>query len=239
MHGSIAIDSFKVETKHNKLAIAIIKWLQIRPSFLKTIRFNFKYFSFEKALKIPVWVSKRVLLYNCKGTVDIESELEPGMIELGFGNVPLFDKYRNRTVWNNNGKVIFKGSCLFKHGSKIGVGGKLTIGDNFHMAPESIIICEKEIEIGDNVSVSWRSQLMDTDYHHIFENGVKTNQDKKIKIGNNVWIGNNVLIQKGTILLDNTIAAAGSVVTRVFKKGNIIVAGIPAKKIIEGVSWSR
>jgi len=53
----------------------------------------------------------------------------------------------------------------------------------------------------------------------------------KIKIGNNCFIGMNSIIMPGIELADNTIVGAGSVVTKSFLQGNVVVAGNPAKVI--------
>tara|TARA_B110000503_G_scaffold72285_1_gene111814 strand:- start:1009 stop:1188 length:180 start_codon:yes stop_codon:yes gene_type:complete len=47
-------------------------------------------------------------------------------------------------------------------------------------------------------------------------------------IGNNVWIGLNSIILKGVSVGDNTIIAAGSVVTKSFGN-NLVIGGNPAK----------
>ena len=52
----------------------------------------------------------------------------------------------------------------------------------------------------------------------------------EIKIGNNVFIGVNAIILPGVTIGDNSINAAGSVVTKSCK-GNTIFAGNPARPI--------
>lgn len=54
---------------------------------------------------------------------------------------------------------------------------------------------------------------------------------KNIVIGKNSWIGMNVVILPGTKLGKNTIVGAGSVVTKSFRQGNVVIAGNPAKII--------
>lgn len=49
-------------------------------------------------------------------------------------------------------------------------------------------------------------------------------------IGKNVWIGNNVTILKNSEVGDNTIIAAGAVVSGKFP-ANVIIGGVPAKTI--------
>ena len=55
---------------------------------------------------------------------------------------------------------------------------------------------------------------------------------KPIKIGNRVWIGIAATIMPGVTVGDNSIIAAGTVVTKDVPP-NCIVAGVPAKKIKE------
>lgn len=58
-----------------------------------------------------------------------------------------------------------------------------------------------------------------------------SNMFGKITIGNNSFIGARSVIMYGVELADNTIVAAGSVVTKSFRDGNIIIGGNPAKII--------
>jgi len=214
-------------------------WIKRKPSLLKTLYFNLRYFPMPIAIKTPVWVSHFVVLKKCQGKIILPEKIYPGMIELGFGYVPVFDKKRIRTIWNNNGVVKFKGKCVFKHGARIGNGGVITFGNEFHIAPESLIICEKEIVFGDFVSVSWRCQIMDSDYHELLQNGKRINKDKQIRIGNHVWIGNNCLVKKGTHLPDNVVVVSGSVVTGTIDKRNTVIGGVPAKPIKKSINWKR
>jgi hypothetical protein len=50
-----------------------------------------------------------------------------------------------------------------------------------------------------------------------------------IEIGPNCWLGANAVILPGVKLLPGTIVGAGSVVSRSFDAGDIVVAGNPAK----------
>lgn len=52
----------------------------------------------------------------------------------------------------------------------------------------------------------------------------------KVVIGKNVWIGNNVTILKDRKIGDNSIVAAGAVVSGKFP-ANVIIGGIPARII--------
>lgn len=52
-----------------------------------------------------------------------------------------------------------------------------------------------------------------------------------IVIGENCWVGMNAVILPGVNLGDRTIVGAGSVVTKSFPNGNVVIAGSPAKII--------
>ena len=58
-------------------------------SFIKTLRFNFKYLSLNDAILLPVFISKKTRYSNLGGTVIIQANKKTmGMIQIGFGNVP-------------------------------------------------------------------------------------------------------------------------------------------------------
>ncbi len=52
-----------------------------------------------------------------------------------------------------------------------------------------------------------------------------------VKIGEGSWIGMNAIILPGTELGKKTIVGAGSVVTKSFPEGNVVIGGNPAKII--------
>lgn len=56
-------------------------------------------------------------------------------------------------------------------------------------------------------------------------------EGRDVIIGEKCWIGMNSIILPGVILGNGTIVAAGSVVTKSFLEGGILIGGIPAKKI--------
>lgn len=81
----------------------------------------------------------------------------------------------------------------------------------------------KGIFIGPNVGIITAN--------HNFEHLEKHYNPKPVVIGKNCWIGMNSIILPGVILGDNTIVGAGSVVTKSFEDGAVIIAGNPAKII--------
>lgn len=57
---------------------------------------------------------------------------------------------------------------------------------------------------------------------------------KDVRIGERCWIGMNSVILPGVELGPATIVAAGAVVTKSFKAGNVVLVGVPAR-ILKGI----
>lgn len=211
-------------------------------SLPKTIYFCFKYFPFGLAIKLPVFVSYNVVLVKTKGKVILDSQhIKTGMVKLGFGFVEIFDKAKSRTIFQNEGTIIFRGEAKIGHGSKISVAphAQIEVGDKFDVTAESQICCRKHIVFGNNVLISWQCLLMDTDWHDMFYQGGKVNNDEDIIIGNNVWIGCRSTILKGVIIGDGCVIAANSHVVKSCLENNILIGGNPALMLKKGVYWKK
>lgn len=67
--------------------------------------------------------------------------------------------------------------------------------------------------------------------NHKLDNLDEHDEGKDVILGEKCWVGMNCVILPGVELGQNTIVAAGSVVTKSFPKGNAIIGGVPAKVI--------
>lgn len=94
----------------------------------------------------------------------------------------------------------------------------------------------ENVTIGSNVHVAANVRFVTHDMFHLMFNFMDNGETKlakstgEIEIGNNVAIGANTVLVYGTKLDNNTIVAAGSVVTKAFPAG-VIIGGNPAKVI--------
>ncbi|MDQ1089043.1 acyltransferase [Siphonobacter sp. SORGH_AS_1065] len=207
---------------------------------LQTIRFNFKYFPFKQAIRFPIYVAPQVHFNHLAGQVSIEGHLWPGKIKIGYGEIGIFDKQKSRSIWQVSGNVVFKGACNIGHGSKISVGddGTLIFGDNFTITAETSLICYRKIEFGANCVLSWEILMMDTDLHTIKNSqGEVINYPKPIRVGDNVWIGCRSTILKGSTVSNDSIIAAGSLVTKPLEGTKAIFGGSPVRILKENVRW--
>ena len=157
-----------------------------------------------------------------------------------------FDIFVNRLTWATSDRGVFKiqpsGSVVtgkkvrISGGCRLYVTGKLAIGDNTYINPNSIIIAHNEITIGDNCAISWKCQIMDTDMHHLVIDGKAYPNSLPIKIGDNVWVGSGCTILKGVTIGNGAVVAAGSVVTKNVAS-KTLVGGVPARVLKEYVEW--
>ncbi len=146
-------------------------------------------------------------------------------------------------IEGNNNRISIGSNCCLKNliidmkneNSVIKIGDKTTIEEARVTSFEPY-----KIEIGKDCMFSADIVIMNTDVHRIYDvdTKLKTNEGKSISIGNHVWLGMRAVILKGVNIGDNSIVAAGSIVTKDVK-ANTIVSGSPAKQIKENKNWSR
>ena len=209
-------------------------------SLPKTLRFNFHYFPLKTALKLPVFVSHRTFLRELHGKIVVPEKVNTAMIKIGFGDVGHYDRKRSRSIWQVSGTVAFGGKASIGHGSKLSVRGNLTLGADFNMTAESTIVCAHQISFGNDCLLSWDILIMDTDEHPIInQNGIRTNPDKPILVGNHVWIGCKCTLLKGTEIPNNTVVAAGTLLTSAFSGENQVIGGNPPAVLKSDVRWEH
>jgi acetyltransferase-like isoleucine patch superfamily enzyme len=169
----------------------------------------------------------------------------PPNVEFGDGfyceTAQVFRFLRNResgAIKLGNHVSVYAG-CSFS----VGVNGFCIVGD-FTLLNGALVMTEEKIEIGSNCLISWNVGIADSDFHPLepaqrlidaralapfFKDRPLRPKLKTapVKICDNVWIGMNAVILKGVTVGDNSVVAAGSVVTKSVEP-NVVVAGNPA-----------
>lgn len=108
-------------------------------------------------------------------------------------------------------------------------GKNIQIGTNVFINFGCSFLGRGGITIGNNVLIGPNCNLMTTN-HPIDPKNRKATISQKIILEENVWLGANVTVCPGVTIGENSIIAAGSVVTKNVDK-NVIVGGVPAKLI--------
>ena len=151
-----------------------------------------------------------------------------------------------RHLRSNQSRAVVIGnhvSCYAGCSFAIGKNGQCSIGD-FTLLNGALIMAEEKIDIGSHCLISWNVGIADSDFHPLdpaqrlvdaqalapfFENRPLRPKlaTAPVKIADNVWIGMNAVILKGVTVGENSVVAAGAVVTRNVSP-NTVVAGNPA-----------
>jgi acetyltransferase-like isoleucine patch superfamily enzyme len=120
--------------------------------------------------------------------------------------------------------------------------GGLCIGQNTSMVEVSIAVTEagSKVTIGEGCMFANDIDIRSGDSHSILDaaSGQRLNFAEDVTIGNHVWVAAHVIILKGVEIGENSVVAAGSIVTKSCEPGSLL-AGNPAKAIKTGITWKR
>lgn len=211
----------------------------------KTIYFNFKILKFKDAVKLPFLVYPCMKIGNLhKNGIIINGPIKKFMIKIGEKNldgIPEISKGFINVA--PNAKIEFNGMAVISCGSTINAveNGRIVFGNNFYCNKNCMIVSRELIRIGNDVLCGWNVNIRDNDgaNHYIIKNNEKKKNKNAISIGNHSWLCSETHILKGVNILDDTVVAYNSCVTKSFDKSNIILGGYPAKIIDENIQWKR
>lgn len=212
-----------------------------RINLILTVWINFRCLPFLQAIRFPIFVYGRPIIYNSRCKIIIESAIKRGMIKFNYQRIWAPSLMNQQSEFNCNGTIVFKGGGYIGTGTKICVSKNavLKIGNNFKITDFVNIGCYNYIMIGNNCRITHRCQIFDTNYHYIANMKLKQVKCKTmtVKIGNSCWICNSSTISPGTILPDYTIVGSNSLVNRDYSSilQYSLIAGIPAKFICSDV----
>ena len=106
-------------------------------------------------------------------------------------------------------------------GKNITVGSNVFINAGCKFQDQGGIVIGDGAFIGHNVVLATLDHDMNPEKRHLLH-------PAPIRIGNRVWIGANAVVTKGVTIGDNSIIAAGAVVTHDIP-ANVVAAGVPAR----------
>ncbi len=184
-------------------------------------------------------IDKSAILCNC--TFDIignNNEIEISESSI-LNNVAFF-------IRGDNNKIKLGQRVRFNRGGTIWIedyGCEAIIGENTTFEDSHIAVTEpnSKIHIGKDCLFAYDIDLRTGDSHSIIDSvtNERINYAQNINIGNHVWIASHVSVLKGVHISDNTVVATRAVVTKSFADKNILIGGMPAKKIKENINWDR
>ena len=138
------------------------------------------------------------------------------------------------------GRLCLHGRAVFSRGTTLRISdGTCIIGDDFYCNANCLIFCDQEISFGDRTLLGCDVEIRDGDGHRIYQNGVEKPNQKPIRIGNHVWLAAGVCLLKGAAVADHSVVGCKSCVMKAFDQPHVLIAGVPAKIIQEGVDWEK
>ena len=112
-------------------------------------------------------------------------------------------------------------------------GYNISVGENFYMNHNGVILDCAKVEFGDNVFIGPNCGFYTAG--HPIEIDIRNEgleYAKPIKVGNTVWIGGNVVVLPGVTIGTNVTIGAGSVVTKDIPS-NCVAYGNPCRVVKE------
>lgn len=133
-----------------------------------------------------------------------------------------------------NNFSLGRGASIECTGSLATLGKGFSAGNNVGIGSFSFLGCAGGISIGDD-TILGNFVSMHSENHNFEDSGVPIRlqgvTQQGIRVGNNCWIGAKATILDGAEIGDNTVIAAGAVVTAGKYEGNAVYGGIPARKL--------
>ena len=128
--------------------------------------------------------------------------------------------------------------CSWDIGHKVSTGALLVIGNDVSVNYQNIMSVVTSVHIGDRTMLAGGVSIYDNPshpmsplkrYHH---QPFALEDCAPVVVGRNCWIGSKAFVLKGVTIGDNSIVAAGSVVTKSVPP-NVLVGGAPARVLRE------
>jgi acetyltransferase-like isoleucine patch superfamily enzyme len=137
-----------------------------------------------------------------------------------------------------NGRIELGDDCTI--GSPctwdVSANAEFIVGDRVSLNYRNIVSAIQSVRIGDDTLIAGDVAIFDNTNHPVSPSrrlagaGVSPSEVAPVVIGRNVWIGIGCIVMRGVTIGDNSVVAAGSVVTKSVP-ANTLVAGNPAVPI--------
>lgn len=119
----------------------------------------------------------------------------------------------------------------------------LRIGDSTTMDDVHLALTEEGsvLSIGEDCMLSSDIDVRTGDSHALLSAASleRLNPARDVVIGDHVWIAAHCILLKGSAIPENSVVAAGSVVSRRYRTGGVVIGGNPSTQLMAGITWSR
>lgn len=208
----------------------------------KTLYFNFKVFELRQAIRFPVFLYGKVQLEGLhKGCVELLNNTRMGGVKFGGGWFTEIYGCSNRykSYLRIKGRMIVGIDVTINQGAVFSVNENavVRIGDRVRFSERALLHSKESITIEDDCLIGWNTQIVDSDFHYIINNGILKYRNAPVHLGRNVWLANGVSIMKGACLPAYSVVASNSLVNKDFTGSGerCLFGGVPAKCLKQNV----
>lgn len=116
---------------------------------------------------------------------------------------------------------------------RVEFGFNISVGDDFYVSFDCVMLDGGGITIGDSVLIGTRTSIFTT--NHALdpdERAAGACMARPVRIGDQVWIGGSVVINPGVSIGEGAVIGSGSVVTS-DQPARSVAAGVPARVLRE------
>lgn len=136
-----------------------------------------------------------------------------------------------RIYWSVRLDAVGEGSRVYPHAriyraSQVRIGRNVVINDFVHIWGGGGVEIGDDTLVAAHCTITSQTHATDALAHGLLYR--ETNQHAPVAIGRNVWIGSGAIVLPGITIGDNSIVAAGAVVTSDVPR-DVLVAGVPAR----------
>jgi len=168
--------------------------------------------------------NSKIILYD--------KELEIGSNKLRYSKAETYIRLRKNAIWE------VKNGASISYGATIEVLYDAVLDTCFFtMNSFSVIICAKNIVIGDDVMIGRNVTVYDSDFHKIQNNLKEVSQ--KVYIGNHVWLTSHVTILKGVTISDGCIVGNHTVINKNIEANQLVTSNIAQVVRREKIEWRK
>lgn len=186
-----------------------------------------------------IYISKSSILTGCK--LNINGSNNKIIIDAGCSL-----RRVSISIFGNNNTIEISENVFFYRGGNLWVEDDLcsiSIGANSTFEDAHIAVTEpgSNVIVGRDCMFAYDIDIRTGDSHSIIdlETGRRTNYAHDINIGDHVWIAAHASILKGVTILQNSVVATGSIVTKSFGQEGVLIGGNPAKVLKGNLTWNR
>lgn len=217
----------------------ILLFTQIR-DYLHSLYFCFKVFPFREAIKVPVNIAYHIKIGNIyKGAIELQAPIVHNQVYIGHQGYSAIAELPGLINIEKGGRLVIKGTARFAQGVRIWVDQDSTIivGNNFYCNKNCLFRAYDDITIGEDVLMGWDIEMNTNDGHLLeINHEIKLNHGPII-LGDHVWVASHVGFAKNSSVPSGAVIAQRSLVTNAFNKQKALIAGIPAKEILDNIQW--